>query len=106
MLVELTTWRPLWDFSAGLVVLGLAGCLSARDRTGWWLSHGMMVLGVIVGLAGTSSLHVGIDLFSLGAWVPVVLLLEAIVFTLAPAARQAAEATQPCDQADNPMEEP
>ena len=79
MSVELSTWRPLWEFSAILIVLGAAGCLSRGDRMSWWQSQGLIVLGVIVGFAAIGAMHPQVDLFSLGAWIPVVLGLELIV---------------------------
>ncbi len=76
---ELATWRPLFEFSMILVVLGLAGCLNSRDRISWWLSQGLILLGLIVGLAATGAMHPQVDLFSLGIWLPFVVVLELIV---------------------------
>ena len=69
MQVELSTWRPLWDFAMVLFVLGLAAGLNARDRTSWWLSQGLLLLSVFIGFAAASATHAGVDLFSLGIWV-------------------------------------
>jgi hypothetical protein len=79
MSVELSTWRPLWEFSAILIVLGAAGCLSSRDRMFWWQSQGLIVLGVMVGFAAIGAMHPHVDLFSLGVWIPLVLALELVV---------------------------
>ena len=89
MSVELSTWRPLWEFSAILIVLGTAGCLSHRDRMSWWQSQGLIVLGVILGFAAIGAMHPRVDLFSLGVWIPVVLAVEmAIVATSCAAERR------------------
>ena len=77
--VELATWRPLFEFSMILVVLGLAGCLNSRDRISWWIAQGLMLLGLILGLAATGAMHSRVDLFSLGMWIPLVAVLELIV---------------------------
>ncbi len=77
--VELATWRPLFEFSMILMILGLTGCLSGRDRISWWLSQGLILLGLILGLAATGALHPRVDLFSLGMWIPLVAVLELIV---------------------------
>ena len=79
MNVELASWRPLFEFAMVLIVLGLAGCLHGRDRISWWLSQGLVSLGVIVGIAATGTLHPRVDLFSLGMWLPLVALLELIL---------------------------
>ena len=79
MSVELATWRPLWEFSVILIVLGAAGCLSGRDRMSWWMSQGLIVLGVIVGFAAIEAMHPQVDLFSLGVWIPLVLALELVI---------------------------
>lgn len=71
MQAELATWRPLWDFAAVLFVLGMAGGMSSRDRTSWLISQGLLMLSVLVGFAAAQVTHAGIDLFSLGIWVPV-----------------------------------
>ena len=71
MQAELSTWRPLWDFAMLLFVLGLAAGLSVRDRTSWWLSQGLLLLSVVIGLAAASVTHAGVDLFSLGVWIPI-----------------------------------
>ena len=71
MQVELSTWRPLWDFAMLLFVLGLAAGLNARDRTSWWLSQGLLLLSVVIGLAAASVTHTSVDLFSLGVWIPI-----------------------------------
>lgn len=78
MSVELSTWQPLCEFSAILIVLGAAGCLSSRDRMSWWQSQGLIVLGVIVGFAAVGAMHPRVDLFSLGVWIPLVLALELV----------------------------
>ncbi len=80
MSVELSMWRPLWEFSAILIVLGVAGCLTRRDRMSWWQSQGLIVLGVIVGFAATGAMHPHADLFSLSVWIPLVLVLEMVLF--------------------------
>jgi hypothetical protein len=77
--IDLATWRPLFEFAMVLIVLGLAGCLNCRDRVAWWLSQGLIALGVMVGLAATGTLHERVDLFSLGMWLPLAVLLELIV---------------------------
>ena len=69
MQVELSTWRPLWDFARVMFVLGLAAGLNARDRTSWWLSQGLLLLSVVIGFAAASVIHEGVDLFSLGVWI-------------------------------------
>ena len=71
MQVELSTWRPLWDFAMVLFVLGLAAGLTTRDRAGWWLSQGLLLLSVLIGFAAASVTHSDVDLFSLGVWVPI-----------------------------------
>lgn len=71
MQVELSTWRPLWDFAMVLFVLGLAAGLTTRDRAGWWLSQGLLLLSVLIGFAAASMTHSDVDLFSLGVWVPI-----------------------------------
>lgn len=71
MQAELVTWRPLWDFAAVLFALGIAGGLSSRDRASWWISQGLLLLSVLVGFAAASVTHAGVDLFSLGIWVPI-----------------------------------
>ncbi|MFM9962758.1 MAG: hypothetical protein ACKV2Q_16230 [Planctomycetaceae bacterium] len=71
MQAELATWRPLWDFAAVLFVLGIAGGLSSRDRTSWWISQGLLLLSVLVGFAAASATHAGVELFPLGVWVPI-----------------------------------
>lgn len=71
MQAELSTWQPLWDFAMVLFVLGLASGLSARDRASWWLSQGLLLLSIVIGFAAASVTHTGVDLFSLGAWVPI-----------------------------------
>ena len=76
MSAELATWRPLFEFGMVLIVLGLAGCLNARDRISWWLSQGLVSLGVIVGMASTGAMHPRVDLFSLGIWLPLVAVIE------------------------------
>lgn len=81
MQAELSTWRPLWDFAIVLFVLGLAAGLCARDRASWWLSQGLLLLSVVIGLAVASVTHAGVDLFSLGVWVPIAWVLT-IVATL------------------------
>lgn len=68
---ELSTCRPLWDVAMVLFVLGLAAGLSARDRATWWLSQGLLLLSVVIGFAAASVIHPGVDLFSLGVWVPI-----------------------------------
>ena len=76
MNAELATWRPLFEFAMVLIVLGLAGCLNARDRISWWLSQGLVSLGVIVGLASTGAMHPRVDLFSLGLWLPLAAVID------------------------------
>ncbi len=71
MQAELATWRPLWDFAAVLFVLGIAGGLSSRDRTAWWIAQGLLLLSVLIGFAAAQVTHAGVDLFSLGVWVPI-----------------------------------
>ncbi len=71
MQAELATWRPLWDFAAVLFVLGIAGGLSSRDRASWWISQGLLLLSVLIGFAAAQVIHAGVDLFSLGVWVPI-----------------------------------
>ena len=71
MQVELSTWLPLWDFASVLFVLGIAGGINSRDRASWWVSQGLLLLSVVVGFAAASATHAGIDLFSLGIWVPI-----------------------------------
>lgn len=71
MQVELSTWRPLWDFAMVLFVLGLAAGLSARDRVLWWISQGLLLLSVVIGFAAASVTHAGVDPFSLGVWAPI-----------------------------------
>jgi len=82
MSAELATWRPLFEFGMVLIVLGLAGCLNARDRISWWLSQGLVSLGVIVGMASTGAMHPRVDLFSLGIWLPLVAVIELVVCVL------------------------
>ncbi len=71
MQIELSTWRPLWDFAMVLFVLGMAGALIGRDRTSWWLSQGLLLLSVIVAFGAASVTHAGANLFSLGIWMPI-----------------------------------
>jgi len=71
MPVELATWRPLWDFSAVLFVLGIAGGLTSRDRASWWISQGLLLLSILIGFAAAQVTHADVDLFSLGIWVPI-----------------------------------
>ena len=71
MQAELATWRPLWDFAAVLFVLGVAGGLSSRDRASWWISQGLLLLSVLIGFAAAQVTHAGVDLISLGIWVPI-----------------------------------
>ena len=71
MQAELSTWRPLWDFAAVLFVLGMASALNSRDRASWWLSQGLLLLGVVVGFAAASATHPSVDLFSRGILVPI-----------------------------------
>ena len=71
MQAELATWRPLWDFAAVLFVLGIAGGLTSHDRASWWVSQGLLLLSVLLGLAAAQVTHAGVDLFSLGIWVPI-----------------------------------
>lgn len=71
MQAELATWRPLWDFAAVLFVLGIAGGLSSRNRASWWISQGVLLLSVLIGFATAQVTHAGVDLFSLGIWVPI-----------------------------------
>lgn len=71
MQAELSNWRPLWDFAMVLFVLGLAAGLSARDSVSWWFSQGLLLLSVVIGFAAASVTHSGVDLFSLGVWVPI-----------------------------------
>lgn len=71
MQAELATWRPLWDFVAVLFVLGIAGGLSSRDRASWWISQGLLLLSVLIGFAAAQVTHAGVDLFSLGIWMPI-----------------------------------
>lgn len=71
MQAELATWRPLWDFAAVLFALGIAGGLSSRDRTAWWISQGFLLLSALIGFAAAQVTHAGVDLFSLGVWVPI-----------------------------------
>lgn len=71
MHAELSTWQPLWDFAVVLFVLGVAGGLSNRDRTAWWVSQGLLLLGVLMGFAAAQVTHSGVDLFALGIWVPI-----------------------------------
>ena len=82
MSAELATWRPLYEFAMVLVVLGLAGCLKARERISWWLSQGLVTLGVIVGMASTGAMHQKVDLFSLGIWLPLVAVVELSICVL------------------------
>lgn len=76
MRAELANWRPLFEFAMVLIVLGLAGCLNARDRVSWWLSQGLVSLGTIVGMAAIGVLHPRIDLVSLGIWLPLAMVIE------------------------------
>ena len=71
MQAELATWRPLWDFAAVLFVLGITGGLSSRDPASWWISQGVLLLSVLIGFAAAQVTHAGVDLFSLGIWVPI-----------------------------------
>ncbi len=71
MRVELSTWRPLWDFAMVLFALGLAAGLTTRDRAAWWLSQGLLLLSILIGFAAASATHAGVDLFSLGVWAPI-----------------------------------
>lgn len=71
MQLELSTWRPLWEFAVVLFVLGMASALSSRDRGSWWLSQGLLLFSVVIGFAAASVTHASVDLFSLGVWVPV-----------------------------------
>lgn len=70
MRTELSTWLPLCDLAAILFVLGIASTLLGRDRVAWWLSQGLLLLSVVIGFAVTSAIHSEVDLFSLGAWIP------------------------------------
>lgn len=78
MRVELSTWLPLWDFTAVLFVLGMAGGMSSRDRASWWVSQGLLLLSVIIGFAAASATHASVDLFALGIWVPIAWALNLI----------------------------
>jgi NADH:ubiquinone oxidoreductase subunit K len=78
MQAELATWRPLWEFAAVLFVLGIAGSLSSRDRTSWWISQGLLLLSVFIGVTAAQVTHTGVDLFSLGIWVPIAWALTAL----------------------------
>lgn len=91
MWIELSTWGPLAEFSAILIVLGAAGCLTAREREAWWMSQGLLLLGVLVGLASVGRIHAEVDSFSMLVWMPLVLLLELLVVWLAPKASSANE---------------
>ncbi len=70
MSVELTLWRPLWEFSAVLFVMGLAASLIGRDRGAWLIAQGVMLLAVVTGFTAVQATHAGVDLFPLAAWVP------------------------------------
>ena len=78
MQVELSTWRPLWDFAIVLFVLGIAGGINSRDLTSWWVSQGLLMMSVLIGFAVAQVTHPGIDLISLGIWVPLAWGLTAI----------------------------
>ncbi len=71
MHVELSTWRPLFDFAAVLFVLGVAGGLNSRGHVSWWASQGLLLLSVLIGFAAVQVTHIGVDLFSLGIWVSI-----------------------------------
>lgn len=71
MQAELSSWRPLWDSATILFVLGMASALSSRDRSSWWLSQGLLLVSIVMAFAAAGAVHSGIDLFSLGMWIPI-----------------------------------
>lgn len=73
---ELSIWRPLVELSVIVVIVGLAGCLASRDRQSWWLSQGLVVLGLLAGLAAAGELHSASPVMSLAVWLPLALLTE------------------------------
>ena len=101
--VELSTWRPLWEFSAILLVLGAASGVSSRDRMSWWLSQGLLLLGMILGFAAIGAMHPRVDLFSLSVWAPLVLVLEWAVVAMPCAGRtlRPARTNGPDDKVDS-----
>lgn len=70
MQAELSTWRSLWDFAIVLFVLGIASGINSRDRASWWVSQGLLMLSVLIGFAAAQVTHLGVELISLGLWVP------------------------------------
>ena len=76
---ELSVWRPLIELSVIVVILGVAGCVASRDRQSWWLSHGLVVLGLLIGLATAAELHSPAPLMSLMTWMLAALLIEGAV---------------------------
>lgn len=73
MQAELAIWRPLWDVTLVLFVLGLGVSLTSRDRSSWWTSQGLLLLSVVVGFAAADAMHAAADLFWLGVGIPLVM---------------------------------
>ena len=73
---EWSILRPLVELAVIVVIVGLAGCVASRDRQGWWLSQGLVVLGLLMGLAASGELHPTSPVMSLAVWLPVALLIK------------------------------
>ncbi len=73
---ELSILRPLVELAVIMVIVGLAGCVASRDRQGWWFSQGLVVLGLLIGIAAAGELHPTSPVMSLAVWLPVALLIE------------------------------
>lgn len=85
MRAELSSWLPLCDLAAMLFVLGIASTLLSRDRRAWWVSQGLLLLGIVLGFVAASAIHSSVDLFSLGVWIPLAWAIRGI--TIAPRLR-------------------
>lgn len=73
---ELSILRPLLELAVIVIIVGLAGCVASRDRQGWWLSQGLVVLGLLIGIAAVGELHPTSPVMSLSMWLPLALLIE------------------------------
>lgn len=72
MSVELTVWRPLWEFSTILFVVGLAASFLGHGRSVWWMAQGIMLLAVATGFAAAEAMHADADFLALAKWIPLV----------------------------------